>query len=94
MDEPLDDGGESERRTVDAAASWHGLRLDKVLVAMAGHLGAAIDHFHMLGQGPAGVQRFGCAHAKAFISPQQITNAKDDDMGRVSHEGRLLVCYG
>ena len=52
MDEPLDDGGESERRTVDAAASWHGLRLDKVLVAMAGefsrsHLQGLIEQGHV-----------------------------------------------
>jgi 23S rRNA pseudouridine1911/1915/1917 synthase len=52
MDEPLDDGGESERRAADAPAEWHGLRLDKVLVAMAGefsrsHLQSLIELGHV-----------------------------------------------
>jgi 23S rRNA pseudouridine1911/1915/1917 synthase len=52
MDEPLDDGGESERRSADAPADWHGQRLDKVLVAMAGefsrsHLQGLIDQGHV-----------------------------------------------
>jgi 23S rRNA pseudouridine1911/1915/1917 synthase len=52
MDEPLDDGADSERRTADAPAEWHGQRLDKVLVAMAGefsrsHLQGLIDQGHV-----------------------------------------------
>ena len=52
MDEPLDDGGGSERRTADAPAEWHGQRLDKVLVAMAGefsrsHLQSLVDQGHV-----------------------------------------------
>jgi 23S rRNA pseudouridine1911/1915/1917 synthase len=58
MDEPLDDGGESERRSADAPAEWHGQRLDKVLVAMAGefsrsHLQGLIEKGHVLVDGLA-----------------------------------------
>jgi 23S rRNA pseudouridine1911/1915/1917 synthase len=52
MDEPLDEGGESERRAADALAEWHGQRLDKVLVAMAGefsrsHLQGLVEQGHV-----------------------------------------------
>ncbi len=61
MDEPLDDGGESERRAADAPAEWHGQRLDKVLVAMAGEFSRS----HLQGLIEQGRVRVGGALARS-----------------------------
>jgi len=52
MDEAPDDGGESETRAAVALQPWHGQRLDKVLVAMAGefsrsHLQDLLEQGHV-----------------------------------------------